>query len=140
MQVPAVVSPDRIFGDYAYMSSYSDSWLRHVSAYATTMAERLGPGPGSRVVEVGSNDGHLLACFGRPVRRAVRLVLQHALAGDLRPVQELEHQTARERLGHNARVGARPDFEFDEPPLLFAESLISRGVLGWAGGAVRRVR
>jgi SAM-dependent methyltransferase len=57
------VSPDRIFGDYAYMSSYSDSWLRHVSAYATTMAERLGLGRDSRVVEVGSNDGHLLACF-----------------------------------------------------------------------------
>jgi SAM-dependent methyltransferase len=63
VQVPAVVSPDRIFGDYAYMSSYSDSWLEHVSAYCSTMADRLGLGPDSRVVEVGSNDGHLLACF-----------------------------------------------------------------------------
>ncbi|MEA2423789.1 MAG: hypothetical protein QOH13_199 [Thermoleophilaceae bacterium] len=65
VQVPAVVSPDRIFGDYAYMSSYSDSWLDHVSEYCTATADRLGLGPGSRVVEVGSNDGHLLACFAR---------------------------------------------------------------------------
>jgi SAM-dependent methyltransferase len=63
VQVPAVVPPDQIFGDYAYMSSYSDSWLEHVSAYCTTMADRLGLGPASRVVEVGSNDGHLLACL-----------------------------------------------------------------------------
>lgn len=37
-------------------------------------------------------------------------------------------------------VRTHPDFEIDEPPFLFDESLISHGVLGWAGGAVRRVR
>jgi hypothetical protein len=37
-------------------------------------------------------------------------------------------------------VGAHAEFEIDEPPFLFDESLISRGVLGWAGGAVRRMR
>src|SRR3954451_15215821 len=63
VQVPAVVPPDRIFGDYAYMSSYSDSWLEHVRTYCTTIVDRIGLGAGSRVVEVGSNDGHLLACF-----------------------------------------------------------------------------
>jgi SAM-dependent methyltransferase len=65
VQVPAVVPADRIFSDYAYMSSYSDSWLEHVRTYCTSMANRLRLGPGSRVVEVGSNDGHLLACFAR---------------------------------------------------------------------------
>src|SRR4051794_27481753 len=55
VQVPAVVPADRIFGDYPYMSSYSDSWLTHVRAYCTRMADGLDLGPGSRVVEVGSN-------------------------------------------------------------------------------------
>jgi SAM-dependent methyltransferase len=63
VQVPAVVPAERIFGDYAYFSSYSATWLEHVSAYCTAMTERLDLDPASRVVEVGSNDGHLLACF-----------------------------------------------------------------------------
>jgi SAM-dependent methyltransferase len=63
VQVPAVVPAERIFGEYAYLSSYSDSWLEHVRAYCAAMNQRLDLGPGSRVVEVGSNDGHLLACF-----------------------------------------------------------------------------
>jgi hypothetical protein len=37
-------------------------------------------------------------------------------------------------------VRTHPEFEIHEPPFIFDESLISRGVLGWAGGAVRRVR
>src|SRR4051812_11952487 len=44
VQVPAVVSPERIFGDYAYMSSYSVSWLEHVRRYCATMVDRLGVG------------------------------------------------------------------------------------------------
>jgi predicted TPR repeat methyltransferase len=65
VQVPVVVPADRLFGDYAYLSSYSDSWLEHVDAYSRAMTERLNLGPGSRVVEVGCNDGHLLKCFVR---------------------------------------------------------------------------
>src|SRR3954454_4349831 len=42
VQVPAVVPPDRIFSDYAYFSSFSDSWLEHVADYASAMSERLG--------------------------------------------------------------------------------------------------
>jgi predicted TPR repeat methyltransferase len=63
VQVPAVVPAERIFGDYAYLSSYSESWLEHVSNYCAAISERLELGPGARVVEVGSNDGHLLRCF-----------------------------------------------------------------------------
>lgn len=46
--------------DYAYFSSFSDTWLRHADAYVAAMAERFGLGPGSLVVEVASNDGYLL--------------------------------------------------------------------------------
>ena len=63
VQVPEYVGPERIFGDYAYFSSYSDSWLRHARRYAETAVERLGLGPDSLVVEIGSNDGYLLQYF-----------------------------------------------------------------------------
>lgn len=46
--------------DYAYFSSFSDSWLRHSKAYVAAMAERFGLGAESLVVEVASNDGYLL--------------------------------------------------------------------------------
>ena len=46
--------------DYAYFSSYSESWLRHSQAYAETMAARFGLGAQSHVVEVACNDGYLL--------------------------------------------------------------------------------
>jgi SAM-dependent methyltransferase len=63
VQVREYVGPERIFGDYAYFSSYSDSWLGHVQRYAETAVERLGLGRGSLVVELGSNDGYLLQYF-----------------------------------------------------------------------------
>jgi SAM-dependent methyltransferase len=46
--------------DYAYFSSFSDSWLRHSEAYVSAMVERFGLTAGSLVVEVASNDGYLL--------------------------------------------------------------------------------
>ena len=62
-QVPAYVAPEEIFTEYAYFSSFSDSWLAHARRYADTMVERLGLGPTSLVAELGSNDGYLLANF-----------------------------------------------------------------------------
>jgi SAM-dependent methyltransferase len=46
--------------DYAYFSSYSDSWLRHARGYVEAMTRRFELGAGSLVVEVASNDGYLL--------------------------------------------------------------------------------
>ncbi|MGH6692073.1 MAG: SAM-dependent methyltransferase, partial [Gammaproteobacteria bacterium] len=63
VQVPEYVAPDQIFREYAYFSSYSDSWLRHVRTYVEVIIERLGLGAQSQVVEVGSNDGYLLQYF-----------------------------------------------------------------------------
>jgi hypothetical protein len=64
VQLPQVVPPEELFtSDYPYFSSYSDSWLRHVQSYADQMVQRFGLGPGSRVVEVASNDGYLLQFF-----------------------------------------------------------------------------
>ena len=71
MQIDHVVKPDEIFSDYAYFSSYSDSWLEHARLYAERMVTELDLGPESSVVEVASNDGYLLRNFverGIPVR------------------------------------------------------------------------
>ena len=63
VQLEEFESPQHIFGDYIYFSSYSESWLRHADAYAGTMTQRLGLGAASLVVEIASNDGYLLQYF-----------------------------------------------------------------------------
>jgi SAM-dependent methyltransferase len=63
VQLEAFESPQEIFGDYAYFSSYSDSWLEHARRYTAAMVPRLGLGPASQVVEIASNDGYLLQYF-----------------------------------------------------------------------------
>jgi hypothetical protein len=61
VQLPEYISAEEIFGDeYAYFSSYSDSWVRHAADYVETAVERLGLHQDSFVVEVASNDGYLL--------------------------------------------------------------------------------
>jgi 2-polyprenyl-3-methyl-5-hydroxy-6-metoxy-1,4-benzoquinol methylase len=64
VQLPAYVSGESIFsGDYAYFSSYSDSWVAHAKRYADAMIECLGLIQDSLVTEVASNDGYLLQHF-----------------------------------------------------------------------------
>ena len=63
VQLAEFETPDRIFSDYAYFSSYADSWLRHCEVYAKEMVGRWNLGPDSLVVEVASNDGYLLQFF-----------------------------------------------------------------------------
>jgi len=63
VQVEQYVAPDHIFTEYAYFSSYSDSWLRHASSYVDMITARLRLGAGNHVVELGSNDGYLLQYF-----------------------------------------------------------------------------
>src|SRR3984957_12717976 len=63
VQLPAYVSGENIFSDYAYFSSYSDSWVAHAKRYAETMTGRLGLTGASLVTEVASNDGYLLQHF-----------------------------------------------------------------------------
>ena len=63
VQLPEYESPQQIFGDYAYFSSYSASWLEHCRRYCAAMTERLGLDAASRVIEIASNDGYLLKNF-----------------------------------------------------------------------------
>jgi SAM-dependent methyltransferase len=63
VQLPSVVTPEELFSEYAYLSSYSDTWVRHARDYCERISERFGLDSSSRVVEVASNDGYLLLHF-----------------------------------------------------------------------------
>jgi len=63
VQLDEYVSREDIFTEYAYFSSYADSWVEHMKRYANMITERLGLNANSFVVEVASNDGYLLQHF-----------------------------------------------------------------------------
>ena len=63
VQVDYDVSPQELFGNYAYFSSYSDDWLAHAKQYCDMARQRFGLGASSLVVELASNDGYLLKNF-----------------------------------------------------------------------------
>jgi len=63
VQLDAQAPPEQIFSNYAYFSSFSESWLRHGKLFAEAMIAMLGLSPDSHVVEAASNDGYLLRHF-----------------------------------------------------------------------------
>jgi SAM-dependent methyltransferase len=65
VQLDQYESAEKIFGDYPYFSSYSDSWLKHCETYCESMRQSFGLDEKSLVVEVASNDGYLLQYFVR---------------------------------------------------------------------------
>ncbi len=68
VQLTSLVPPEKLFANYLYFSSYSDSFLRHAEAMAADYAERFALNERSRVVEIASNDGYLLQYF---IRRGI---------------------------------------------------------------------
>jgi len=63
VQLPEFESPQNIFSDYAYYSSYSDSWLAHAQKYTGEIVERFQFDSSCLVIEIASNDGYLLQYF-----------------------------------------------------------------------------
>src|SRR5438045_319108 len=63
VQLEEYVTGEEIFTDYAYFSSFSDTWLRHARNYVNQMIDQLGLTPSKSVLEVASNDGSLLQFF-----------------------------------------------------------------------------
>src|ERR1700745_2729668 len=59
VQLQEYVAPEYIFSEAPFFSAYSDSCFDHARSSVETMTERLGLGPASRVIELGSNDGYL---------------------------------------------------------------------------------
>lgn len=69
LQIPALITPEETFTEYAYFSSFSDSWVQHAKGFVDDTADRLQLDTESFVIEVASNDGYLL---------------QHAIARNIR--------------------------------------------------------
>jgi len=70
VQLEAVITPGELFSDYAYFSSYSDSWVTHARNYCDAVVGRFSLTDRHRIVEIASNDGYLLQHFaarGLPV-------------------------------------------------------------------------
>lgn len=63
VQLEEYVSSEQIFSDYAYFSSYSESWVDHARCYTELVKQRFGLGAKSLVMEIASNDGYLLQHF-----------------------------------------------------------------------------
>ena len=63
VQLPQFHTPEAIFSNYAYFSSFSESWLAHAKRYVESVSQRFGLNEKSQVVELGSNDGYLLRFF-----------------------------------------------------------------------------
>ncbi len=60
VQLPTYIPAEEIFREYAYFSSYSDSWVDHAAQFVDEAVDRAGLDQGSHVIEVASNDGYLL--------------------------------------------------------------------------------
>lgn len=64
VQTEDIAPRDELFDeDYAYFSSYSESWLAHSQNFARRIINDLNLGSSSFVVEIASNDGYLLKEF-----------------------------------------------------------------------------
>ena len=65
VQLQQFETPGNIFSDYAYFSSYSESWLAHARDYTEQMVARFALDSTSSVIEIASNDGYLLQYFAK---------------------------------------------------------------------------
>ena len=63
VQLGEFESPQNIFSDYTYFSSYSSSWLEHAKKYVYDMIDNFNINENSQVIEIASNDGYLLQYF-----------------------------------------------------------------------------
>lgn len=63
VQLAEFESPEHIFSDYIYFSSYSDTWLKHAENYVDMITKRFGFDSNTQIMEIASNDGYLLQFF-----------------------------------------------------------------------------
>jgi hypothetical protein len=111
VQLQEYVSPEDIFTEYAYFSSYSDSWLAHSKAYTELMVKRFQLGRESLAVELASNDGYLLQYFveqGVPVL-GVEPAVNVAKVATEKGIPTLVKFFGREMAAEMVRDGIRAD-------------------------------
>jgi hypothetical protein len=137
VQLPAYVPGEDIFSDYAYFSSYSDSWVAHAKRYADTMAEQLGLGPDSLVTEVASNDGYLLQHF---VARGIPVLGVEPAANIADVARSRGIRTANEFLG--AETGAALAAEYGRADLVAGNNVYAHvpDLVGFTAGLAALVK
>jgi hypothetical protein len=111
VQLQEYVTPEHIFTEYAYFSSFSTAWLKHSEDYVAGVTSRLGLGRQSLVVELASNDGYLLQYF---VRRGIPCLgiepaANVAKAAEERGVPTLVKFFGKETAAELAESGRRAD-------------------------------
>jgi SAM-dependent methyltransferase len=119
VQLESAPEPEELFTDYTYFSSYSTTWLEHARSFAEEMVERLDLGPGSTVVEVGSNDGYLLQYF---LAAGVRVLGVEPAANVASVAQERGIPTAVRFFGREAALELREEHAAD---LLVANNVLA---------------
>ncbi len=65
VQITESVPPEKMFREYAYFSSFSDTMVQHARKIAESLTDRCQLHGESLVVEVASNDGYLLQWYQR---------------------------------------------------------------------------
>jgi len=120
VQLEEFVAPGDIFSEYAYFSSYAESWVEHARQYCELMCTRFGINCNSRVVEIASNDGYLLQHFvakGVPVlgvEPAANVAAVAVRNGIPSVIKFFGSQTARELAA-----------EFGKPDLLLGNNVLA---------------
>jgi hypothetical protein len=120
VQLEEFVAPADIFTEYAYFSSYSDSWVEHARRYCEAMCDRFHLGSNSSVMEIASNDGYLLQHFtgkGVPVL-GIEPAENVAQAAIQRGVRTISQFFGRE-------TAARVKEEFGSPDLLLGNNVLA---------------
>jgi SAM-dependent methyltransferase len=120
MQVEQFAPEEETFSpDYVWFSSFSDAWLKHARAFAQEMSRALDLGAESMVVEIGSNDGHLLECFAE---RGIRVLGVDPAETVARAAIERGIPTAIEFFGPDCAVRLAADRKAD---LIIANNVIA---------------
>lgn len=110
VQLEEFESPDQIFGDYSYFSSYSKSWLKHAQEYTEYMIDRFDINESWHVGEIASNDGYLLQYFNEKgisvlgIEPAANVAQVAQQAGISTIVKFFGTQTARELIADGHKV------------------------------------
>jgi SAM-dependent methyltransferase len=63
VQIGETVPPERLFRDYIYASSFSDTMVEHARTLAEALIDRHALGPANLIIEIASNDGYLLQFY-----------------------------------------------------------------------------
>jgi len=111
LQITETVSPELLFRDYRYFSSFSDTMVKHARGIASRMTDDLGLGPKSLAAEIASNDGYLLAGYverGVPVL-GIEPARNIAKVAEEKGVRTISEFFGRELAGRLAAEGKRAD-------------------------------